>query len=186
MIFYLVRHGQTDWNLEKRMQGQTDIPMNETGIKQIRELADMIVSTGIRFDKLISRPLQRAKKSAEIIAQRTGFPKEIIFDGDFMERNCGALEGHIWTPELLLEDPKYGMETDDQLLERAERALAKYLPSEEERIMIVSHGLMLSAVRTVLSDYKLELLDKTVPVIQGNVLCCVKEEGREAVFFNLF
>ena len=186
MIFYLVRHGQTDWNNERRFQGQTDIPMNEAGIRQISNLADMIVRSGIRFDKLIASPLVRAKRSAEIIAQRTGFRDKIIFDGDFMERNCGALEGQLWTPDLDFEDPVYGIETEQELLKRAERALKKYGFSMDERIMIVSHGAMLSAVRTVLSDYKLDPHDQTVPVIQGNVLCCVKEEGKEAAFFNLF
>ena len=186
MVFYLVRHGQTDWNIERRFQGQTDIPMNETGIRQISDLAQRIVRSGIRFGKLIASPLIRAKRSAEIIAETTGFPGEIIFDKDFMERNCGALEGQLWTPDLDLEDPAYGVETEQALMERAERALAKYGFSKDERIMIVSHGAMLSAVRTVLSDHKLDPQDSTVPVIQGNVLCCVKEEGKEAAFFNLF
>ena len=132
MIFYLVRHGQTDWNNERRFQGQTDIPMNETGIRQISDLAQRIVRSGIRFGKLIASPLIRAKRSAEIIAETTGFPGEIIFDKDFMERNCGALEGQLWTPDLDLEDPAYGVETEQALMERAERALAKYGFSKDE------------------------------------------------------
>ena len=186
MIFYLVRHGQTDWNNERRFQGRTDIPMNEAGIRQISDLADRLVQSGIRFDRLIASPLSRAKKTAELIAERTGFPDDIVFDADFVERSCGALEGQLWTPDLDLNDPAYGMETDRELCERAERALAKYTFSNDERIMIVSHGAMLTAVRTVLSDHKLDLYDKTASVIQGNVLCCVKEEGKETVFYNLF
>ena len=88
--------------------------MNEAGIRQISNLADMIVRSGIRFDKLIASPLVRAKRSAEIIAERTGFPDKIIFDGDFMERNCGALEGQLWTPDLDFEDPVYGIETKER------------------------------------------------------------------------
>ena len=52
--------------------------------------------------------------------------------------------------------------------------------------MIVSHGAFLTAVRTVLSDNKIDYWDKTIPVIQGNILCCEKEEGKEAVFYNMF
>ena len=59
MIFYLIRHGQTDWNIQKRMQGHADIPMNETGIQQINDLAEKIVKEGIRFDRLIASPLKR-------------------------------------------------------------------------------------------------------------------------------
>ena len=111
MIFYLVRHGQTDWNNEKRMQGHMDIPMNEEGIRQINELAEGLIKEGIIFNRLISSPLDRARKSAEIIVEKTGFKDGILFDDDFIERSCGILEGEVWTPELNLEDPKYKVET---------------------------------------------------------------------------
>ena len=186
MIFYLVRHGQTDWNNEKRFQGHRDIPMNHTGIQQINELADQIVKGGIVFDKLIVSPLDRARRSAEIIADKTGFKGGIVFDNDFIERNCGLLEGEIWNPELDLDDPKYNMETISEMCDRAKKALEKYTFSEDDRIMIVSHGAILTAVRTVLSDYKLDYHDRTVPVIQGNILCCKIEEGKDAAFFNAF
>ena len=186
MIFYLVRHGQTDWNSEKRFQGRRNIPMNEAGIRQISDLANKIMEKGIRFDILITSPLDRAKKSAEIIAERTGFQKDILFDEDFVERDCGLLEGEVWRPELNPEDPGYGMETKQALYDRARRVLEKYRFSNDERVMIVSHGAILSAVTAVLSDRKGESPDRTTPVIQGNILCCVKEEGSEAVFFNLF
>ena len=186
MIFYLVRHGQTDWNNERRFQGQTDVPMNEAGIRQISELADRLARDGIRFDRLIASPLIRAKRTAEIIAEKTGFRGEIVFDGDFMERYCGALEGKLWTPDLDYDDPVYGMETDLELLERAGRALGKYVFSKDERVMIVSHGAMLYAVKEVLSDRDPEPDCEMTPVIQGNVLCCEKEEGKAAVFFNLY
>ncbi|MBR4422096.1 MAG: histidine phosphatase family protein [Erysipelotrichaceae bacterium] len=186
MIYYLVRHGQTDWNNEKRMQGHADIPLNQTGIMQINELAERIIKEGISFDRLIASPLARAKKSAEIIAEKTGFHKDILFDEDFIERDCGLLEGEIWRPELDLEDPRYRMETIQELCERAERALRKYSFSEDETIMIVSHGAILAAVRTVLADHRIAYFDRTVPVIQGNILCCVREEGKETIFYNLF
>ena len=125
MIFYLIRHGQTDWNIQKRMQGHADIPMNETGIQQINDLAEKIVKEGIRFDRLIASPLKRARKSAEIIAEKTGFQKDIIFDEDFVERDCGLLEGEIWTPELDLDDPNYKMETIEELCERAEKVFKR-------------------------------------------------------------
>ena len=185
MIFYLVRHGQTDWNTEKRMQGHADIPMNETGIKQINELAENIAKEGIIFDRLIASPLERAKKSAEIIAEKTGFKKEIIFDIDFIERDCGKLEGAIWTPELDLDDPKPELELIPELNKRAERALAKYDFAEDEKVMIVSHGAILTAVRTVLSDYTLDFFDRNEPVIQGDVLRIERKGGKMISAFNI-
>ena len=186
MVFYLVRHGQTDWNKEGKIQGQTDIPMNGEGVRQMNELADRIVREGITFDKLIASPMDRARKSAEIIAEKTGFSGNVVFDADFIERNCGLLEGEIWHPGLNMDDPKYKRETLQEICERAETALNKYAFPDDAKIMIVSHGAMLAAVRTVLSDYKMDYKDNTVPVIQGNVLCCVKNGGEEASFFNLF
>lgn len=185
MVFYLVRHGQTDWNTEKRMQGHANIPMNETGIKQISDLADRIADDGIVFDRMIASPLERAKKSAEIIAEKTGFKKEIVFDNDFIERDCGKLEGVIWTPELDLDDPEYEMELIPELNKRAERALAKYDFAEDERVMIVSHGAILTAVRTVLSDYTLDFFDRNEPVIQGDVLRIERKDGKMISAFNI-
>ncbi|MBR4668263.1 MAG: histidine phosphatase family protein [Butyrivibrio sp.] len=186
MIFYLVRHGQTDWNQEKRMQGHMDIPLNDAGIQQMNELADRIAEKGIQFDRMIVSPLKRAKKSAEIIVNKTKFNGEIIFDEDFIERSCGTLEGEVWTPELDLDDPRYKVETIPELNKRAQMAIDKYTFKEDERVMIVSHGAILTALRTVLSDYKLDFFDRTSPILQGNVLCCEIAEGKEKSIFNVF
>ena len=186
MIFYLVRHGQTDWNNEKRMQGHMDIPMNEEGIRQINELAEGLIKEGIIFNRLISSPLDRARKSAEIIVEKTGFKDGILFDDDFIERSCGILEGEVWTPELDLEDPKYKVETISELYIRAQKALDKYDFEESEKVMIVSHGAILTAVRTVLSDHTIDFFARTVAVIQGNVLCCEINKNKKPAFYNVF
>lgn len=185
MIFYLVRHGQTDWNLQKRMQGHRNIPLNDAGIRQMNDLADRIVKDGIGFDRLITSPLDRAKRSAEIIAEKTGF-KDIILDENFIERDFADLEGEIWRPDLDLNDPKYKVETIEELCDRARRAINGYEFSENEKVMIVTHGAFMAALKSVLSDRRLGYHDRKVPIIQGNILCCVKEKGKEAVFFNMF
>ena len=185
MTFYLVRHGQTDWNNEKRFQGHRDIPMNEAGIRQISDLAGRIAEKGEGFDMMITSPLDRARTTARIIADKTGFSGEIIVDDDFIERDCGALEGAVWSPDLDLNDPKHRMETIPDLCRRAERALDKYAFPADGRIMIVSHGAILAAVRTVLSGYRIDYSDRSVPVIQGNVLCCEKD-GQDTRFYNMF
>ena len=186
MVFYLVRHGQTDWNRERRLQGRTDIPLNETGIRQISELADRLVQEGIVFDRMIASPLARARQSAEIIAGKTGFRDPIILDENFMERSYGLLEGELYDPARDMDDPRYGAETVRELCARARNALDGYVFRKDERVMIVAHGAMLSAVKEVLSENRIGYHDRTVSVIQGNVLCCVKEEGREPSLFNLF
>jgi len=88
-MIYLVRHGQTDWNIEKKhTQGHTDIPLNENGKKQAEQLAQSI--SNLKIDKIISSDLLRAKETAEIINKKFGSP--IFFDERMREINYGILE----------------------------------------------------------------------------------------------
>ena len=68
----LIRHGQTNWNLEGRIQGQIDIPLNEQGRAQAHTLAERLKSKD--FDAMISSDLARAQETAEILADKTGIP----------------------------------------------------------------------------------------------------------------
>ena len=86
MSIYVVRHGQTDWNLQKRAQGRKDIMLNENGIEQARNLKESL--NGIKFGKVISSPLKRAKETAEILA-----PGSVIEDNRIIERDFGEFEG---------------------------------------------------------------------------------------------
>lgn len=87
-MIYLVRHGQTDWNVEGRNQGRTDIELNETGIKQAEETAKKL--EGKKFDKVFSSPLKRAYKTAQIICD-----DHIVLDERLIERCNGDLEGKL-------------------------------------------------------------------------------------------
>ena len=65
MKIYLIRHGETDWNLEQRLQGAMDIPLNENGIELARETARGL--RDVPFDVIYTSPLRRARQTAEII-----------------------------------------------------------------------------------------------------------------------
>ncbi len=83
-MLLLIRHGETDWNRQMRMQGHRDIPMNDFGISQIQELARKMADAGVKADVIISSPLERARQTAAIIAEQTGFTQERVYDDDFI------------------------------------------------------------------------------------------------------
>jgi broad specificity phosphatase PhoE len=86
--FFFLRHGQTDWNAQGRIQGHTDMPLNETGMAQARAAAGRLAGHGI--DCIVSSPLARAHKTAGFVAERLRLPVQL--DGDLKERSFGAFE----------------------------------------------------------------------------------------------
>lgn len=89
MSIYITRHGQTNWNIERRFQGRTDNKLNENGINQAHEVAEKLANEPL--DLIICSPLIRAIQTAEIINKKRGMP--ILFDENLLERDYGELEG---------------------------------------------------------------------------------------------
>lgn len=89
MKLYVIRHGQTNWNLEHRIQGHSDIPLNKTGIQQAQILAKNFQN--IDADFILSSPLQRAFHTANIVNQFKNL--EIQIEPRLIERNFGDFEG---------------------------------------------------------------------------------------------
>ena len=89
MKLYVIRHGQTDWNVAGKCQGMTDIELNSTGIEQAKQASEQIYN--YKIDLIICSPLKRARKTAEIINEVTNC--QIISDERIIERNCGNIEG---------------------------------------------------------------------------------------------
>ena len=94
-MLYLVRHGQTDWNLFKRANGSTDVYLNRTGIEQAKQLAESLKD--IKFDACFCSPYTRARQFCEIIYNDF----QIIFDERLVEINCGEFEGLEETTEMM-------------------------------------------------------------------------------------
>ncbi len=88
-MIYITRHGQTDWNLQKRVMGRCDEPLNNTGINQAFETKKSLSST--KIDLIICSPLLRARQTAEVINQDRNIP--IIYDNRMIERDFGEFEG---------------------------------------------------------------------------------------------
>ena len=90
MNLYVVRHGETIWNVEKRVQGVTDIPLTEKGKKEAEELQDLISTLNI--DVVVSSPLERAKDTAKILTNNS---LPINTDDRIKERDWGMNEGAL-------------------------------------------------------------------------------------------
>lgn len=90
MHLLLIRHGETDWNSEQRIQGHTDTPLNARGIEQAGKLAARLAAEE-QIDTLYTSPLARARVTAETIAQKLGLGS--IPDARLKERFFGELEG---------------------------------------------------------------------------------------------
>jgi broad specificity phosphatase PhoE len=89
--FWFLRHGETDWNRENRTQGSTDIPLNDTGLAQAREAAALLPGRGIT--RIVTSPLQRAHRTAEIVGEVLHLPVELR--PDLREASFGAHEGEV-------------------------------------------------------------------------------------------
>ena len=101
-IIYLTRHGQTLWNIEKRLQGRGNSPLTEQGIERAKELRDRIKY--IHIDIIYSSPIERALTTANIIKVDKSI--EVITDDGFMEMCFGGYEGQI-TDEVMKENPDW-------------------------------------------------------------------------------
>lgn len=144
----VVRHGQTDWNREGRMQGSTDIPLNDTGRQQAREAGDRVAGLGLSWDLLFSSPLSRARETAEIIGSRIGLDAVGIVP-EIVERHYGGAEGAVLTyeqsrdPGALFE----GVEAEAEVYRRGVQALkALALAHPGKNLVVVSHGTLLRRV----------------------------------------
>jgi len=95
MPLYLVRHGETDWNREKRFQSRTDVPLNPLGIAQARAIRDELRRRGVAFTAARCSPLSRARRTARIILNGSGL--EVQDEPAFIEVDFGGFEGQLET-----------------------------------------------------------------------------------------
>jgi probable phosphoglycerate mutase len=163
----LVRHGETLWNQQGRMQGQHDSPLTPTGLHQARRLARRLAQ--VEFVALYSSDLGRAHQTARCIADETGH--EIIADQGLRERNFGIFEG-LTNTEIKTKFPEEyeqfakrlphfvtaGGESAAQFMERAVGTLDRIaMRHPGETIVVVSHGLVLDALYRRATDMPVEM-----------------------------
>lgn len=178
--FCLVRHGETDWNAEKRLQGHTDIDLNSRGITQAAQMAKAIKAIDLQFDVLYTSDLLRAAKTANAI--ETLFNTTAIVDHALRERHLGVLQGltiseasqfdtELWKRHLSrdLHEDLRGGESIIQFAERINQALEKIrLRHLGKTILLVSHGGALDMMYRLASKQALDA-EKTVSVPNASV-----------------
>jgi broad specificity phosphatase PhoE len=152
-IVGLLRHGQTDWNIDMRLQGVSDIPLNETGHAQAVEAADVLASQV--WNRIISSPLSRARTTAEYVSARMGLG-EITVHELLLERSFGAAEGSSyeeWKERLQAGIHAEGAESIEDLEIRAAKLLEEVASSYAgERILAVSHGALIRKIIGMVSN----------------------------------
>lgn len=141
---FLTRHGQTDWNAERRWQGHADPPLNEHGHAEAHALAESLVSYGI--EAIYSSDLVRARETAEIVAARLGLP--VTLDARLREVDVGEWSG-LTTSEIeqrypgAMERRREGMTgwTDGEEMEAmGRRVVEALLAIEGLRALVITHG----------------------------------------------
>lgn len=152
-----VRHGQTDWNLQWRRQGRTDIPLNDTGREQAVQCAGQIA---IPVDEIFVSPLCRARETAQIIARQMGYRRPLTLLDGLIERSFGRYEGtgvdevpgaFLWNIHSDLNRglaENEGVETLPALFARVDRCLDRLCADYAGKtLLLVSHGGVAVAVR---------------------------------------
>jgi uncharacterized phosphatase len=151
-VIGLLRHGQTDWNIDFRLQGVADIPLNETGIAQA-ETAGKIIDAN-DWDVLLTSPLSRARATAEIVAKAAGFDL-IHAEPLLLERSFGEAEGLLYEEwKAKYEDTNLvpGAETLEALEARALLLLDKLaVEFAGQRVLTVSHGALIRKLIRIVS-----------------------------------
>ncbi len=176
MILYLMRHGQTDWNLKEKVQGWNDTPLNQQGISQARFAGEKL--SGENIETVYSSDLKRAKKTAEIVSAALDLP--LHYTKRLREMNFGKAEG-LKKTDLPAKFPYiYPAFNDLNNLERYEirypngesigevqqrfmKFVTKLLDDRRQKVLVVTHGML---VRIFAEN----CLKKTLRLENGSVL----------------
>lgn len=167
-MLYIIRHGRTDWNVLHKLQGRTDIPLNDEGRAMARKAAEKY--RDIHFDVCFSSPLQRAKETAEILLQGRGVP--IITDDRLMEMGFGKFEGAenvlqkpdspiyaLFTAPEKYKAPAEDAESFEELFARTGNFLKEEIQprlASGQDILIVGHGAMNASILCQMKHLSLE------------------------------
>lgn len=183
MKLMLIRHGQTQWNVLQKYQGQTDIPLNNTGRDQAEKLAVSLQNE--TFEAIYCSDLSRAEETAKIIARFHSM--EPVSDPRWREFNFGHWEGltyreidHAFPEEarLWVEDTRNfqvpGGESFDQIAARVEEVLEEIQRKHRKTVVVVTHGGVIRVIRCMFGKNE-DLWENIIET--GSVTCLSLENG---------
>ncbi|MGG3891071.1 histidine phosphatase family protein [Metabacillus fastidiosus] len=186
-----MRHGETEWNHIGKIQGHMNIPLNETGRNQAKQLAKALGNSGI--SKIYSSDLKRAYETASIIANELNI-REVIKCPLLRERSFGSFEG-MELKQLLAEIPDYETNWDlgdnsviESLTALRRRSVSRLMDivreSQEEKILIVSHGAFINAFLYDITNGQQGPGITEIPNTSYSILLYDNESGWEIEFLN--
>lgn len=182
-MIYIVRHGETQWNAEGRIQGRQDIALNDRGRKQIEDAAKEL--QGHVFDALITSPLSRAKESGDIFAKFVD-AKQRVIDPRIIEREFGELDGVHFSEDArhrLYQEKVQGAESLEDVAQRMYDAIQEISETYTGDVLIVSHG---SAITQLLKRINPALRPVHIHLNNASVSLIEKVKGQLVVVeYNL-
>ncbi|MBO1358254.1 histidine phosphatase family protein [Acetobacter sacchari] len=171
--FWYLRHGETDWNRRGLSQGRTDIPLNATGLEQAEQAGRTLIEAvqgGPKIDRVISSPLVRAARTAEIAVEAlaaSGVRPSLGFDADLQEVCFGEQEGQPmgeWYDDWIAGHyTPPGAEPFALLRDRAVAGVNRALTGQGT-VLIVAHGALFRALRSAMSLEPNVRLPNAVPL----------------------
>ena len=182
----LVRHGETDWNRDRRFQGHADPPLNDKGREQANALAQELAAEGIEL--VYTSDLARARETAEIVGARLG--ANVLLLRELREIDVGEWQGLTW-PEIERRYPEgvrswhercHGWESGETYDELGERVVAalRCIAAEhpEQRVLVVGHGGTIRATRAFIEGVSVvESRSRRRPIGNCEVFRVVTEDG---------
>lgn len=192
MDFYFVRHGETDWNVQKKIQGKTDIPLNENGRSQARALAKRLAAKHLEVGCVYTSPQVRASETAQLVAHALGIPCEVRMG--LSEMNMGDWEGLNWDYIREMDGERYrkwkenrryartpGGESYNEVLERTLEALDQIGREGIRDVMVVSHSAVLMALRCFIAGYPFGEMRKHFRTRNAELVKISGEDVRKAI-----
>ncbi|MCK4259940.1 MAG: histidine phosphatase family protein [Halanaerobiales bacterium] len=185
---YLLRHGVTPWNVERRFQGSQDILLSEEGVRQAEKARDRLID--LEFDAIYSSDLKRAYQTAEIIAKPHGI--DVIPLEGIREINMGDWEGMLWDDiqreyadihQVWVERPTMAaVPNGEGVIKAHQRAFRTFIELaqkhiSDQRILVVAHGLINGTILCRIDEMS---LDEWFQMRQGNTAVnIIQFDGKE-------